>query len=80
VLTETTRQGLAVQRQHPYGGGTAARSWRSSASSPPSPAASRSRSLRRIVDGNEKRFLPLAHKRIDLVNSEGELDGVSILV
>jgi 3-phenylpropionate/cinnamic acid dioxygenase small subunit len=36
--------------------------------------------LRRIKDGNANGSFRIAHKRIDLVNSEGELDGISILL
>lgn len=36
--------------------------------------------LRRIKDGNANRSFRIAHKRVDLVNSEGELDGISILL
>jgi 3-phenylpropionate/cinnamic acid dioxygenase small subunit len=36
--------------------------------------------LRRIKDGNANGGFRIAHKRVDLVNSEGELDGISILL
>jgi 3-phenylpropionate/cinnamic acid dioxygenase small subunit len=36
--------------------------------------------LRRTKDGNANGSFRIAHKRIDLVNSEGELDGISILL
>ena len=36
--------------------------------------------LRRIKDGNANGSFRIAHKRVDLVNSEGELDGISILL
>jgi len=36
--------------------------------------------LRRMKDGNANGSFRIAHKRVDLVNSEGELDGISILL
>jgi len=36
--------------------------------------------LRRIEDGNANGSFRIAHKRVDLVNSEGELDGIAILL
>ena len=36
--------------------------------------------LRRIKDGNANGSFRIAHKRVDLVNSEAELDGISILL
>jgi len=36
--------------------------------------------LRRLKDGNANVPFRIAHKRVDLVNSEGELDGIAILL
>ena len=36
--------------------------------------------LRRIMDGDQVGSFRIAHKRVDLVNSEGELDGIAILL
>jgi 3-phenylpropionate/cinnamic acid dioxygenase small subunit len=36
--------------------------------------------LRRLKDGSANGSFRIAHKRVDLVNSEGELDGISILL
>jgi benzoate/toluate 1,2-dioxygenase beta subunit len=36
--------------------------------------------LRPLKDGNANRSFRIAHKRVDLVNSEGELDGIAILL
>lgn len=36
--------------------------------------------LKRMKDGNANGSFRIAHKRVDLVNSEGELDGISILL